>query len=373
MRFMAPGSASLAVFAALAISTSPLAIPVAMAGGSVDVGPSPGAEPAETQPTREPAGDDLREVAKRAFDEGLAAVASGEFELAVTNFERAYGLRPHPVTLFNLALALEKAGRLPEAWELFDDIIDTVESNAERREIRRHMRTIEGKIAIVEIDAQPRQRLCIDGLDMPKGETSDYRLAIEPGPHAMLLDAHAFEVEFEPGDRRVLLLDRVEKLVPSQPRSVLAPAMVGTAIGTGALALGLGISAATVTDDRTQVGLAVGAATGAGLAVAASVVVLLLETRVIVDPTRAEKKPSAGGDRSTRSTRSSETTCPGSPELERRLDLRIGPTPGQAPALAVAPTLRVHPARAVWAAAETSSDADAFPHPHAIQPPRGRD
>src|SRR5690242_8814364 len=84
-----------------------------------------------------------RETAKQAFDAGLTAVAAGEYEVAISAFERAYRLRPHTVTLFNLALALEKAGRRPEAWELFDDIVDVVESNAERREVRRHMRAIE--------------------------------------------------------------------------------------------------------------------------------------------------------------------------------------------------------------------------------------
>lgn len=365
---MALASASLAAFAALVISTSPLT----SAPAAVDFGPSPRADadgPSAGQPVQSPDAerDDPREIAKQAFDEGLTAVASGEFERAVTSFERAYGLRPHPVTLFNLALALEKAKRLPEAWELFDDIIDTVESNAERREVRRHMRTIEAEIAIVEIDAHPRQRLCIDGLDMPKGETSEYRLALDPGRYDMLLDEHAFSVEFQAGDRRVMLLDRADVLVPSQRKSVLMPAMVGTAIGTGSLALALGIGAAASKDDLAQTRLAASAATSAGLAVAASVVVLLLETRVITDPTLTYPE---------RSNLSPGTTCPGSPTLERRLDLRIGPTLGRPAEYAISPARRAQPAPTIWAATDTGSRSDAsageFPHPHTIMPPRGR-
>ncbi|KIG13464.1 hypothetical protein DB30_08030 [Enhygromyxa salina] len=328
--------------------------------GSVAFGPSPHADAdgPSAGPSQPHEGEDPRETAKRSFDAGMAAIASGEFDLAVSSFERAHSMLPHPVTLFNLALALEKAKRLPEAWELFDDIIDTVESNAERREVRRHMRTIESKIAIVEVDAHPRKRLCIDGLDMPRGETSDYRLAVDPGRYDMLLDEHAFSVEFEAGDRRVLLLDRADNLVPSERGGVLLPAMAGTAIGTGALALVLGISAATTKDDLAQTSLAVGTATSAGLAVAASVVVLLLETRVIEDRTRSYPE---GANRKT------GTTCPGSPKLERRLDLQIGPTLDRPVEFSIAPSLQPRPT-----AVTASVPSEEFPHPHAIQPPRGR-
>jgi tetratricopeptide (TPR) repeat protein len=307
---------------------------------------SPEVDAADMPPIEGPA--DPRETAKQAFDAGLAAVAAGEYEAAVGAFERAYGLRPHTVTLFNLALALEKAGRLPEAWELFDDIIDIVESNAERREVRRHMRTIETEIAIVEIDAKPKTRLCIDGIDMPKGDVSDFRLAVEPGRHELLLDDQLFAVSFDAGDRRVLLLEDADELLGGRRRGVLMPAMIGTSIGTGALALALGIGAAASQDPQTRTGLAASAATSAGLAVAAGIVALLLETRKLDDPT-ARVDPEGG------------ESCPGSTVLERRLDLRLGPTIGRPAEFAslLPPSMPV-PAPVVAA----------FPHPHGLQPPR---
>jgi hypothetical protein len=306
---------------------------------------------------------DPRETAKQAFDAGLVAVTAGEYETAVAAFERAYGLRPHTVTLFNLALALEMADRLPEAWELFDDIIDIVESNAERREVRRHMRTIEAEIAIVEIDAKPKTRLCIDGIDMPKGDVGDYRLAVEPGRHELLLDDQLFAVAFDAGDRRVLLLEDADELLGGRRRGVLMPAMIGTAIGTGTLAFALGIGAAAALDPDTRTGLAASAATSAGLAVAAGVVALLLETRKLDDPT-ARVDP-AGGQ-----------SCPGSTVLEQRLDLRIGPTIGRPAEFAMLPIPRLPtpslPAPVEGPARPVPMPAGvlAFPHPHGLQPPR---
>lgn len=314
--------------------------------------PSPAAVAADLPPRDDEPSSDERETAKQAFDEGLAAVAAGHYDAAVEAFERAYELRPHTVTLFNLALALEKAGRLPEAWELFDDIVDIVESNAERREVRRRMRAIEAEIAIVEVDAEPKTRLCIDGIDMPKGDVSNFRLAVDPGRHELLLDDQLFAVQFEPGDRRVLLLEDADELLGGRRRGVLMPAMIGTAIGTGSLALGLGIGAAVSVDPDTRTGLAAGAAASAGLAVAAGVVALLLETRKLDDPT-ARIDPS-GGD-----------SCPGSTLLERRLDLRLGPTIGR-PAEFAELQLPPFPTMPV----PTPTLVAAFPHPHGIKPPR---
>jgi tetratricopeptide (TPR) repeat protein len=340
---MAFASASIA---ALMVWASLLAAPPAKADEAAQPTPEK-VDAADVPPPAE--SSDPRETAKQAFDAGLAAVAAGEYEAAVGAFERAYGLRPHTVTLFNLALALEKAGRLPEAWELFDDIIDIVESNAERREVRRHMRTIETEIAIVEIDAKPKTRLCIDGIDMPEGDVSDFRLAVEPGRHELLLDDQLFAVAFEAGDRRVLLLEDADELLGGRRRGVLMPAMIGTSIGTGALALALGIGAAASTDPQARTGLAASAATSAGLAVAAGIVALLLETRKLDDPT-ARVDPEGGEH------------CPGSTVLERRLDLRLGPTIGRPAEFAMLPV----PTMPV----PTDVVVAAFPHPRGLQPPR---
>ena len=304
-------------------------------------GPAPGKSPIRAEP---PSESDEREAAKRAFDRGLEAVTRADFDAAVAAFEEAYRIRPHPVTLFNLALALEKAGRLPEAWELFDAVIDVVESDAERREVRRHMRTIANEISIVEIDARPRRRLCLDGVAVPRGETSDYRLAVEPGRHRLLLDDHEFEVEFMAGDRRVLLLDDIDALVDDHRSGPLMPAMVGLSIGSGALAVGLGIGAALVTRDPTRTGLAAGAAGSAGLAVAAGIVALLVETRAIADPS---KEPPVG-----------RRECPGSPQLEQRLDLQLGPTIDRPVEFADLDALPPMPI------------PEALPHPRSIVPPR---
>lgn len=258
---------------------------------------------------------DDRSEAKRAFDDGLEAVAAGKYGSAVESFERAYDLQPHPVTLFNLALALEKAGRRPEAWSLFEAVLEVVESDTERREVRQHLRTLEPEIAVVEIEASPRHRLCIDGLAMPQDEDGNYRWAVEPGTHELLLDEHQFSLALEPGDRRVMLLEGAERLIEGERRSPVVLGMLGLSIGTGAAAVGLGTAAALSQPPPTRTGLAIGAAGSAGVAVVAGVVALAIEVRE-----RRRAKGEAGPERTAAMAR-----CPGSPEASTRIDLELVP------------------------------------------------
>lgn len=285
---------------------------------------SPPAEAAGAEtPEVEPPEDDTKAAAKAAFDEGLAAAAAGEFEAAIAHFGRAQQLRPHPTTLFNLAFALERAGRLPEAWALFDAILDTVDSQTERSDVRTRMQAIEGRIAVLEVSAEPRERLCVDGHDMPQVGGS-YRVALEPGDHTLLLDAKEVQARLHAGERRVLLLDaRVpppSATPPPRPRSI--PAMAGLASGTGALALGLGVGSILATEQPPglKLGLGAGAAASAGVAMGAGLAALLLdrrfERRVQGQPPRRKRR---------REVDRAPAACPGSPELDDRVDLELLP------------------------------------------------
>ncbi|EDM77039.1 hypothetical protein PPSIR1_16100 [Plesiocystis pacifica SIR-1] len=296
----------------------------APAGAGQASPPAAGADPeAPRAPGAKAPKDDNKAAAKAAFDEGLAAAAAGEFEAAIAHFGRAQQLRPHPTTLFNLAYALERAGRLPEAWALFDAILDTVDSQTERSDVRTRMQAIEGRIAVLEVSAEPRERLCIDGHDMPQVGGS-YRVALEPGDHTLLLDAKEVQARLHAGERRVLLLDaRVpppSATPPPRPRSI--PAMAGLASGTGALALGLGVGSILATEQPPglKLGLGAGAAASAGVAMGAGLAALLLDRRferqVQGLPPRRKRR---------REVDRAPAACPGSPSLDDRVDLELLP------------------------------------------------
>ncbi len=293
----------------------------------------PGTAPDATQP--EPAAREA--AAKEAFDHGLSAVSRGDYSDAVISFRRAYEFRPHPVALFNLALALEKAERLPEAWTVFDTLVDAVESKAETREIRRHMSAIAADIAILEVasTAAPT-RLCIDGLDILERGPTHRQIALEPGVHQLQIDDRQLSVRLGPGERRVVLLDpeTARPQVPSKTRGL--PASIGVGIGAGALAVGLGAAALTPTLPAPQRrGLGMGAVGSAGVALTASVIAIILERRSARRGSSADRA-ARGTSESAQTNGRSRTTlpCPGSPALERRIDIELdlGRGEGESPA-----------------------------------------
>jgi tetratricopeptide (TPR) repeat protein len=334
-----------------------LAISVAatLAASPVQAGPEPevGPDVSDSEPPDASAGvegpsesADDRTHAKRAFEDGLAAVAAERYDIAIASFERAYELRPHPVTLFNLALALEKAGRRPEAWGLFDAVLDIVESDGERREIRERLRVLEAQIAIVEIEASPRHRLCIDGFAMPRGKLDGYQIAVEPGVHPLLLDEHEFPLSVEPGDRRVVLLEGAERFIEGERRSPVVPGMLGLAIGSSAAAIGLGVGAAVTHEPPPlRTGLAAGAAGSAGLAVIAGVVALALELR---------ERRGAGSGAGTSTRASHALHCP---STSPRIDLELLPQVRRPAAFASLPTMPI-------------PDVQSVPRLRGIRPPR---
>ena len=280
--------------------------------GELDADADVGGDQAEEQTQDEDAsqqsvdaGADATDAAKDAFDAGLSAVASGEFEAAVEAFEQAYRLRPHPVALFNLALALERAERYVEAWELFHATLPLVESKKEREEIRAHLGELDEHVAVLRVEAMAHERLCIAGADFPTTSDGEYRVALAPGSHELLLDASEIGIELQPGEHRFMVLDN-RRAEPSRERR-LGPAMTGVAIGAGLAGVGLGVGAALVEPRPLQVGFGAGAAAAAGLAVGASIIALVAQRK---------KKRRRARER---------LACPGAPGLGERIDLRLVP------------------------------------------------
>ena len=60
-----------------------------------------------------------KETAGRLLDEGIARFEAGDHASALARFEAAYQLVPTPKIFLNIAGALEKLGREPEAAETF--------------------------------------------------------------------------------------------------------------------------------------------------------------------------------------------------------------------------------------------------------------
>jgi tetratricopeptide (TPR) repeat protein len=61
-----------------------------------------------------------KQLAKQYVDAGLAAQDTGNYDTAITLYQKAYDLVPHPVLIFNIAQATRLAGHLADALALYE-------------------------------------------------------------------------------------------------------------------------------------------------------------------------------------------------------------------------------------------------------------
>ncbi|HJN74474.1 MAG TPA: porin family protein [Myxococcota bacterium] len=61
-----------------------------------------------------------KDEARRAFNEGLELIATGDYIGGIEKFEKAYDLVPHPAVLYNIARAYADAGHYEEAIQTFE-------------------------------------------------------------------------------------------------------------------------------------------------------------------------------------------------------------------------------------------------------------
>src|SRR5262245_3933036 len=88
-----------------------LAIGLSFATGSARAQDSAGAPACE---------GDAETCGRKAFDAGIEAYQAKDYKTAAAHFQKAYDLRPHPIVLFNLALAQAKLELYVEAVAGFE-------------------------------------------------------------------------------------------------------------------------------------------------------------------------------------------------------------------------------------------------------------
>ncbi len=140
--------------------------------------------------------------AKQAFEAGISAYQDEQFEAALEQFRAAYDLRPHPVVLFNVALAEARVGDLIEALEHLDQVYDDPATpepllgkvRTEREEVARRVATV----SLSDSGAQ----LVVDGKSAAGDPPS---MRVNPGAHevAIVIDGKQVEhrhLQLSPGE-----------------------------------------------------------------------------------------------------------------------------------------------------------------------------
>lgn len=84
---------------------------------------------------------DQREACK-AYNEGVDLAATGDFDAAAAEFERAYSLQKHPTFAFNVARSFEKGGNTPEAIKWFEKYLDDFPKAGDAAQVRKKVRAM---------------------------------------------------------------------------------------------------------------------------------------------------------------------------------------------------------------------------------------
>jgi hypothetical protein len=159
----------------------------------------------------EPAPEQIK-VARKRFQEGVAAADARNYEGARVAFQQAYALKPHPSVLRNLGQAELKTGHyLDAARHLSTFIRDTTFGTpAERESAKKSLAEAETKIGrlILEVDV-PAAEVTVDGEMSGRSPLGADPIYVEPGQRVVRVQKDGYDLyeqtqSFEP-DRVIRL------------------------------------------------------------------------------------------------------------------------------------------------------------------------
>lgn len=146
--------------------TTMLPVPVAAAPKSAQD------ERSKAGPSAPKDGPSPQERAKEAFRRGTKLVKDARWADALTSFEKAQGLVPHPVTMYNIGICLRAMGRYTAAREVWRKALEAHEDKRDERELPQrlvedtqgYLRGLDRVIARVTVTVEPATaKLAVDG------------------------------------------------------------------------------------------------------------------------------------------------------------------------------------------------------------------
>lgn len=218
------------------------------------------------RPRAAPAEETAR--AKTQFEQGRAAVKSGDLSRARALFLSSESLVPKTATLMNLADCEERLGLYASALQHFQEAVLLAPPGDDRIEgLKRRARAVEPKVPRLRVQAKgppvPGMKILIDAREVA-AESLQAGRPMDPGQYVMLVTApgrkeREYKVHLSEGETVVVEAEPGD-LVPRPPAlaKMPAPAAPAPAGGLGKLQVaGLALGGVGV------VGLVVGAVTGA--------------------------------------------------------------------------------------------------------------
>ena len=136
------------------------------------------------------------EQARERFQRGTVAYSQGDYDLAIREWEAAYGMDPRPKIKYNVAQAYERLGKLNEAVAALERYIETAgsEDNQFLGDARVKLASLQARLAStgVTIHGGPEgASISVDGNAWGRTPRPD-RIALQPGNHRIVVSLKGY-------------------------------------------------------------------------------------------------------------------------------------------------------------------------------------
>jgi tetratricopeptide (TPR) repeat protein len=188
---------------------------------------------------------DNRTRARTLFGEGVTAYEEGRFREALSAFEQAYRLAPHPTVRVNMANCFEQLGQYVEALFNYKRFLEETEENTDndrRDEVALAVARLTPRVGNLVLEVTPHTaNITVDGRS-PKRAPGGGGYPMVAGVHSLRVTAPGFEpleraVDVKGGVDTQLSLSLTRDVVveplaeASDPESVLDEPSANTALG----------------------------------------------------------------------------------------------------------------------------------------------
>lgn len=130
------------------------ALVLGIAGVTAAIGPAAAQEATPSPETKK--------RAKQYVDAALAAQAGGDYDQAVTLYQKAYDLIPHPIMFFNIGQAQRLAGRDEEALAAYQKYIDADPNGPKAKEAEGFIAEIKPRVMRAREQTAEQQKAAAD-------------------------------------------------------------------------------------------------------------------------------------------------------------------------------------------------------------------
>ena len=143
--------------------------------------------PSQAQERRDPA------AAEELFRQGRAASEKRDYLSACAKFRESNRLDPAVGTVFNIADCEEKLGRFATSWTLFQEVVQRLPADDDRRAIAlKRARALESRVPMLAVHlagaATPGVVIRRDGVELGTASL-DTSLPVDPGEHVVVVEA----------------------------------------------------------------------------------------------------------------------------------------------------------------------------------------